>query len=159
VKQLLLLRHAEAEPAAPGTRDFDRILTERGRLEALEAGEAIATVHLKIDEVLVSPAQRTRQTLAIVVGKLGFNVPTELVPTLYLASPDAMHQALQGCRSTSNTVLVVGHNPGISELAQQLSRATPGLTLRTAGACQLTFLQDSWDDLTEQRASTWKLLR
>jgi phosphohistidine phosphatase len=159
VKQLLLLRHAEAESAAAGTLDFDRALSARGRGEAEEAAEVISASHLSIDECLVSPARRSRETIAVITGRLGLNVPTELVPTLYLAAPDALNEALHGARATSNTVLVVGHNPGISELASQLCGDAPGLTLRTAGLCQLTFATDSWDELPDERASRWAVLR
>jgi phosphohistidine phosphatase len=159
VKQLLLLRHAEAEPAAPGTRDIDRVLTERGRQEALEAAEVIAAAGLSIDEILLSPARRTSQSADIMMRRLGLLLAVERVPALYLGAAQALLQALQGCRSTSNTVLVIGHNPGISELAQQLSRSTPGLTLRTGGVCQLTFAQQHWDGIGSDAATTWAVLR
>jgi phosphohistidine phosphatase len=159
VKQLVLLRHAEAEPAGPGTRDFDRILTERGRSQALEAADVIAAAQLTVDECLVSPARRTRDTASIVIRKLAVVVPTEFVTTLYLAAPDAMLQALQGCRTKSDCVLLIGHNPGMSELASTLSRSTQGLTLRTGGVCQLTFAHNAWDQLAAQCASACRVLR
>jgi phosphohistidine phosphatase len=160
VKQLLLLRHAEAEPAAAGILDFDRALSERGRREAEEAAEVISAAQLSIDECLVSPARRTRETVAIVTGKLGLTeVPTELMPTLYLAGPDAMREALYGARGSSHTLLVVGHNPGISELASQLCGDTPGVTLRTGGVCQLTFSTDDWAELAAQPAVACIIMR
>jgi phosphohistidine phosphatase len=159
VKQLLLLRHAEAQPASPHIKDFDRILTERGRQEAAQAADALAAARLTIDEILVSPSRRTRETADSVMHRLGLRMPARAVAELYLAAPGVMLETLEGCQVTSSTVLLIAHNPGISELARQLGGGSGGLSLRTAGLCHLSLAQDRWDDIGSERASAWQLLR
>jgi phosphohistidine phosphatase len=159
LKQVLLLRHAEAQAGSPGTKDFDRVLTERGRQQAAEAAPALAAAHLTIDEILISPSRRTRETADILIRGLALTLPARAVAELYLAAPAVMLEVLEHCRATSSTVLLIGHNPGISELAAQLNGESEGIALRTAGLCQLSFAQQRWDDIGAQRASSWKLLR
>jgi phosphohistidine phosphatase len=159
VKQLLLLRHAEAEPAPPGAKDFDRLLTARGRLEALAAAETLAAAHLTIDEILVSPARRARETADIFARRLKLAIAPGVVAELYLAPPDVMLGILEHCSVTSDTILLIGHNPGISELAHQLHAGSDSSGLRTAGLCQLTFAHDRWQGIGGQRASGYRLLR
>jgi phosphohistidine phosphatase len=159
MRQLILLRHAEAEPARPGAGDIDRALTDRGRLEALTAAEVIATVQLHIDEVLASPALRTRETADLVAGRLNLAAPVNQVAALYLGAPNALLLALQNCRPTTQTLLMIGHNPGISELAHRLARAAQGVALRTAGVCRLTWPHDSWDRVGTAEAGAFELLR
>ena len=159
MKQLLLLRHAEAESAPAGSSDNDRALTERGRREALSAANAIAAAGLEIDEALVSPAQRTRETAGIVARTLNLAIPITHVATLYLAAPDVILQALQSCRAHSRTVLLIAHNPGLSELLHELAGGTQAIVLRTAGLCHLTLPQQSWKESGTVSASACEILR
>jgi len=159
VKQLLLLRHAEAEPAAAGVSDSDRVLTERGRRQALSAADAIAAAGLEVDEALVSPAQRTRETASIVIRRLGLGIPITHIATLYLAAPDVMLQALRACRAQARTVLLIAHNPGLSALAHELAGGTQALVLRTAGLCHLTLPQQNWEEIGAVNASACEILR
>ena len=159
MRQLILLRHAEAEPAQPGAGDINRPLTERGRLEAFAAAEAIATARLRIDEVLASPALRTRETAGLVADRLNLALPVNHVAALYLGAPHALLLALQNCRPAAQTLLMIGHNPGISGLAHTLARAAQGIALRTAGVCRLTWPHDSWDQVGTTDASAFEVLR
>jgi phosphohistidine phosphatase len=159
VKQLLLLRHAEAKPAPSGASDSDRALTEHGRRQALGAAAAIAAAGLKVDEALVSPAQRTRETASIVIRGLGLGIPITHIAALYLAAPEVMLRALQACRAQTHTVLLIAHNPGLSELAQELAGDTQAIVLRTAGLCHLTLPQQSWEEIGTVPASACEVLR
>ena len=159
MRQLILLRHAEAEPAQPGAGDIDRPLTDRGRLEAVAAAEAIATAQLHIDEVLASPAVRSRETAGLVAARLNLAMPVNHVAALYLGAPNALLLALQNCRPAVQTLLMIGHNPGISELAHRLARAAQGVALRTAGVCRLTWPHDCWDQVGTTDAGAFEVLR
>jgi phosphohistidine phosphatase len=159
VKQLLLLRHAEAESAPPGSKDHDRALTEHGRREAAAAALVIAAVPLHIDLILVSPARRTRETAALVATRLGLELEKTVVNELYLASPDDVLQVLSTRAGTSSVVLLVGHNPGLTELACQLSGDLQLPSLRTAGLCRLTWSQAGWDAVGTVPVSTCAILR
>jgi phosphohistidine phosphatase len=161
MRQLLLLRHAHAENAVPGSADFDRPLSPRGRAEALEAAHCIRAARLHCDELLVSPATRTRQTAAILAGELECAARTRYERDLYLADASMLLQIIAGADASAVTVLVVAHNPGISELAQHLAAADPPVELRTSGLCLLRFDADGsdWNALETYRADWVRLLR
>jgi phosphohistidine phosphatase len=159
MKQLILLRHAEAEPAQPGTSDVDRALTQRGRLEAVTAAQAIAAAGLTIDEVLISPAQRARETASVVTATLQLQLPLNPVPALYLAAPHAILVTIQRCRPAAQALLLIAHNPGISELIPVLARDAQGIVLQTAGVLHLTLAQDSWDQSGRTDAGAFEVLR
>jgi phosphohistidine phosphatase len=137
--RLVLLRHAAAEAARPGLPDIDRALTPRGRDEALDAARCIAAARLRIDCLLVSPALRARQTATLVAGELDISEPVHVESALYPGKPDELLQSLRLCAPGVGTVLMIGHNPGLSELAQRLHRGQPPIELRTAGLCCIEF--------------------
>jgi phosphohistidine phosphatase len=147
MKHLLLLRHAVAEVATPGASDAERPLTDAGHLEASDAAQCIARAGLKIDSILASTARRTRETADIVVARLTLSVPIVHDASLYLATPDTLLYAINGCQASTQTLLLVAHNPGISELAQQLAAGLRASTLRTGGLCHLSFARAAWSDL------------
>jgi phosphohistidine phosphatase len=137
--RLVLLRHAAAEAARPGLPDIDRALTPRGRDEALDAARCIAAARLRIDCLLVSPALRARETATLVAGELDISEPAHIESALYPGKPDELLQSLRLCAPGIGTVLMIGHNPGLSELAQRLHRGQPPIELRTAGLCCIEF--------------------
>jgi phosphohistidine phosphatase len=117
---LSLLRHAKAIQPLPGQQDFDRPLTERGREDAAWAGRILASS--KPDLALVSAAQRTRETWDI-AGQGMLPVPVlALEQTLYLCSPAQLLARLQAIPVNVRSVVAVGHNPCLEELALWLAR-------------------------------------
>jgi phosphohistidine phosphatase len=160
MKQLLLLRHAHAEETRSGLADIDRALSPRGRAEALDAARSIGGAGLQCEAVLVSPAVRARETATIVAAELDLVVGLSFEPALYLGNPDALLAPLRRCPSGLKTLLMVGHNPGLSELAQRFNGAAPAIELRTAGLCAITFAAEAvWDELRPQWATVITLLR
>jgi phosphohistidine phosphatase len=140
MKRLLLLRHAHADEARPGVADIDRPLSPRGRIEALDAARCIAAAGLRCDALLVSPAARTRQTATIVAAELDIAESPRFDASVYLGSGAALLTALEHCaKPRLETLLLVGHNPGLSELAQHFQSVPPPLQLRTAGLCLVSF--------------------
>ena len=124
MRELILLRHAHAEPAAPGQDDFDRPLSLQGQAEAEAAGRWLkANGHLP-DRVVCSPARRTRETCEAVLAALGY---IELVhePRIYDATPGRLMQVADDHRDLAR-VLLVGHNPGFEQLAALLSSGQSG---------------------------------
>jgi phosphohistidine phosphatase len=123
VKRVFLLRHAKSSWKDPALADHDRPLNRRGR----EAAKAIAA-HLNAEGVqprlvLCSTAKRARQTLLGIERGLGrHEVRTER--QLYGASADALLAGLRRLPDKFDSVLVIGHNPGLQELA--LALAAPG---------------------------------
>jgi phosphohistidine phosphatase len=155
MRRLMLLRHAKTETDAPSGRDQDRHLDDRGHNDAAEIGGWIATHPPFPDAVLVSTATRTRQTWDIAWAAMKDFVPpphVEQLPELYGADP---LQILAAVRSASaadaQRVMVVGHNPGMHELALALvgsgdaaGRKALAANLPTSGLAVLDFAVDGW---------------
>lgn len=116
---LVLVRHAKSVPkdAAP---DFDRPLADRGRKEAPKAGEWLAESGYRLDFALCSSARRTRQTWQLMVPGLSEPPPVVYEDRLYQASPDTLTAVLGETDASVTGLLIVGHNPGLHELALTL---------------------------------------
>jgi phosphohistidine phosphatase len=156
---LLLLRHAQAEAARAGQDDMDRPLSAAGRTEALDAADCIAAADLRVDTILVSPALRTRETATIVAAKLDIASVMQCEPTLYLAAPEALLLPVQRCPADAQTVLMVGHNPGLSALVQQFMGGGQRIELRPAGLCRVEFEHHSWPEVRPEVAVACAVLR
>jgi phosphohistidine phosphatase len=117
--RLILFRHAKAEGDSPSGDDFDRPLAPRGRREARAMGEQLCALGYRPDLALVSPALRTRETWEIAEESLtGAEVRFE--PSLYNAECGAIRRLAETAGEGRGTVVVVGHNPGLQELAVRL---------------------------------------
>jgi phosphohistidine phosphatase len=124
MRQLLLLRHAKSSWDDPDLDDFDRPLAERGLKAAKLMGRELAARDWLPDQVLVSSALRTRDTWRLVAAELPAHPRVAFAQPLYEASAaDILGQIHKADRS-SGCLMVVGHNPGLEDLAKQL--AGPG---------------------------------
>jgi phosphohistidine phosphatase len=113
------LRHAKSSSDDPKLADRDRPLTERGRRAAAAMRQAMQLLGLAPDLVLVSPARRTLQTLDAL--EPWDDTPLrEQIETLYLAGPTQLVGVLRDVPETVRSVLLIGHNPGMHDLAQAL---------------------------------------
>jgi phosphohistidine phosphatase len=119
MRRLILFRHAKAEPRAAGEDDFDRPLAPRGRDDASIVARALAEHGLTPDLALVSPARRTTETW--ISARDAFPAAkVELVRDLYDATPEAIQEAIAGAADRCETLIVVGHNPGLHEVAVEI---------------------------------------
>ena len=115
-RTLILLRHGKS--AYPdGVGDHDRPLANRGRRQAALAGAWIAEHQPPLDRILCSTAERTRQTLAAT----GLSAPTSYSPQIYGAWPEELVDVLRDLEPDDRTVLVIGHAPGLPDLAEELA--------------------------------------
>lgn len=121
MKTLILLRHSKAVGETE-SGDHARALSGRGLAEARTAGATLAG-QSGPDFALVSDSRRTRETFERVAEALGLTIPHRLEPALYGADPSTILRLVAEIPSISSTLLVVGHNPGIGELARQLAVA------------------------------------
>lgn len=130
---LVLWRHGEAEPAA-GQDDRSRRLTRRGLQQARSAAAMIAALDPPPGVILHSSAPRAAETAACAVEALVLPASAQFpLDELYLASPDVLQAALARHAGHERCILVVGHNPGLSELGARLDAARAGAVLDTAG--------------------------
>ncbi|MCP2324110.1 phosphohistidine phosphatase [Hamadaea flava] len=154
-RTLVLLRHAKADRPS-GIADTDRPLTDRGHADAAAAGAwLLASGHVP-DLVLCSPARRTRQTwhsVAIALGGAGSPkvqyerelYDGELAEALDLIAAAAKESAAEASAGKSHTILLIGHNPTISQLSAALDQAGQADSdgLRTSGIA-VHELPDEW---------------
>lgn len=124
MRELILLRHAHAEPGAAGTADADRPLSEEGRHEAEAAAQWLKAQDLVPDRVLCSPSRRTRETLAAVTAALG-DLPTREDMAIYEATPGALAEIADQNRDAVR-LLMVGHNPGFEQLVALMHSGQSG---------------------------------
>ncbi|ARZ72729.1 phosphoglycerate mutase [Stenotrophomonas sp. WZN-1] len=122
MRELILLRHAHAEPAVSGQADLDRPLSPVGLAEAEAAGKWLKENNLLPDCVLCSPSRRTRETLEAVMTAIGY-VEKRLEDRIYEATPGTL-AALVDERRDLDRVLIVGHNPGLEQLVALMTDGT-----------------------------------
>ena len=116
--QLILLRHAKATPADETNDDHARALADEGREAAPRMGAALAAAGARPEIALVSDAKRTRETWELASQSFP-GVPAKYLKSLYLCPAETlMHEAE---KAGANSVILVGHNPGLHELASRLA--------------------------------------
>jgi phosphohistidine phosphatase len=146
-KQLELLRHAKSSWADPDLADHDRPLNARGRAAAALVGRHLHQETAPPDLVLCSSATRTRQTLKLL--ELGGKVQVKVEDDLYGAGSASLLARLKAVPATVGTVLLIGHNPGMEDLARLLDR--DGLAsvekFPTAALAVLRFDIGAWSEL------------
>ncbi len=144
MKTLYLIRHAHARSPRNAQNDFSRDLSPRGEDEAQACGKVLAGGSPLPSLIVCSPAIRTLRTARILAGIL--MLPDAAViteSTLYLASPHDLMETISSLPDPVPCVALVGHNPGISELARELSNQNQQ-DLPTAGILGVSFKTDSW---------------
>jgi phosphohistidine phosphatase len=124
-KLVYLLRHAKSSWGDRSQDDHARSLNARGRHAADRMGEFLAGREELPDLVLCSSSRRTRETLERVQRRLDVEPSVEIERALYLASCETLLGRLRELPEEVERVLLVGHNPGIGELAERLAREGP----------------------------------
>ncbi|WP_415183574.1 SixA phosphatase family protein [Phaeovulum sp.] len=149
-RRLILTRHAKSSWDDPLVADHDRPLNARGVHAAHELGDWLASRGYEPEEVLCSSALRTRQTWdATAAAVLEVRPTVRILDDLYNASPDKMLALLKTGKAQS--VMMIGHNPGIAEFARTLPARVPVnpdfVRYPTTATLVLDFQIDSWADL------------
>ncbi len=117
---LILLRHGKSDRSG-SEPDLRRPLAKRGRRQAPEAGRWLADHMGDIDLALVSPATRTIETWRLASAELAITPPVRNDDRLYAATSDALLDLVREQPDDARTVVVVGHNPGLEDLASTLT--------------------------------------
>ena len=151
--RLVLLRHAKAAREAGGG-DRERPLTRRGREDASRAGRYLVEEKLIPNLAVVSDAHRTRETLDCVMAETGRHFKTLIDPALYLAEDFVLMSELHKTPELVQTMLVVGHNPGLAEFALRIcgggdsgARGAMELKFPTSGMAVVDFGDTPWVDV------------
>ena len=153
-RRLILLRHAKSD--WPGVPDQERPLAKRGRRDAPVIGRWLHDRGYLPDAVVCSIARRTRQTWKLVAPELGGSPSVRFESRAYDASALSLLYLVRELPAGYRSVLLIGHNPGIEELAAGLTgpsdgNGEPGLRFPTAAVAILEFPGD-WTDLAPGQA-------
>ena len=155
MKTLYLLRHAKSDWGNPGLDDHDRPLAARGERAAAVMGVHFAQQQYQPSLVLCSSALRTRQTLEALLPHLPGQPELMVEEGIYLASCGRLLARVQELDDSQSGVLLIGHNPGIAELAQTLAGSGERASLRhlaarfpTAASAVCEFDLERWRDLS-----------
>ena len=146
MKTLFLVRHAKSSWDEATLPDKERPLNDRGLRDAPRVGTRLAKRDVKPDLILSSPARRALTTAEIIAGKLGYKVGDIVVDErLYAAAPDDLLEVISGLGHKPKRVMLFGHNPGLTELANRLSSEITHMP--TCAVAEFAFDIKSWSDV------------
>ena len=151
---LYLLRHAKSSWDDESKRDFERTLTDRGREASARIGEFIQEKGINFDLVLVSTAVRTRETIELIKERAGFRGELRYDERIYEATVSQLLEVISEIETDRETVLLVGHNPGIEELLAVLTGEHHQVT--TANLAKIELNAPNWSaNLANKGALEW----
>ena len=153
-KRLILLRHAKSAWDNPSVADFERPLSNRGRKAAPVVGAYLARRNLVPGLVLASSARRAAETLDLVSAGWQTKPTVRKLKSFYLAMPREMLRRVQAVGKEPDCVMLVGHNPGIADLANWLCsqgkaehRASLARKFPTGAIAAIEFDVEDWADV------------
>lgn len=150
--QLVLVRHGKSDWGDPGLADHERTLNDRGRRDAPLMAERLAASRVAVERLLSSTAVRARTTAQVFGETLG--VAPELDGELYLAPAEVLFATATA--AGAETVMVVAHDPGLSDLASRLSGG--GIDhMPTCAVARFTWHIDTFGAAIDRVADDWSL--
>jgi phosphohistidine phosphatase len=153
MKTLYLMRHAKSSWSFDDLSDEQRPLNERGRTDAPRMGQALAERNIRLDLLLASTAVRSLTTAALVAKEIEYQHEKIVVrPDIYHADPLTLLRVIRESPDEAQSVLLVGHNPGITELANLLSPGSLSEEMPTAAIVCLHFQVERWAETDTQNA-------
>ncbi len=152
MRTLLLLRHGKSSWKETALTDHDRPLKKRGRGAAQQVGRLLVEQRLIPDHVLTSTAVRAQDTAILMAEAASYRGLIEAVPGLYHAEHPAFVAILSQVLPQLETVMVVGHNPGLENWLAQLTGCQQEFP--TAALAHVELAIENWSDLTLEMRGT-----
>ena len=153
-KTLYLVRHATTSRGTLSLADHQRPLSEVGRQSAAALGRYLARTGARPDLVLCSTAARANETLALAIAEWPISAPIDERPSLYLASAATLLNEVRAFDDRLGSVMLMGHNPGMSEFAaalQPAQRTAPLAPFPTGTVAVFTLAIGRWRDVAPGR--------
>ncbi|MFT3903038.1 MAG: histidine phosphatase family protein [Niabella sp.] len=152
MKHLILIRHAKTEPGF--LSDFERKLTDRGHYDAPMMAKRLLDKGYKIDTLIASTAVRTRQTSAYFTEVHGIpSSRTKFEDSLYLPRPDNILNAIQTAPQDAQTLAIVSHNNGITDLTNKLDKKDGAHFMPTCGIAIFETPVSDWAEFNAEKAT------
>lgn len=153
MKTIYFVRHAKSSWDDPMLRDHDRPLNKRGLRDAPHMAARLVKLNAAPDGVLTSSAKRAQQTAAFFTAALGVDANHTLVDEqLYHAWPDTIADRIRKLPEDWDTVLLFGHNPGYTDLANQVKNDRYIDNVPTCGITVATADVDDWGEFKLKEA-------
>jgi phosphohistidine phosphatase len=147
-KNLYLLRHAKSDWSLPGQKDFERDLNTRGYNDAPRMGLIIADKGVSPDIIISSPSKRTTITAEFVAERLKYDINNiQFEDEIYEASPRTLFNLICGLNNKYNSVILIGHNPTFTYVAEYLTGAEIG-NMPTCSIVNIYFDTDNWQEVS-----------
>ncbi len=148
MKTLLLMRHAKSSWDDSSLDDHERPLNARGRRNAPVMGDRLAESRYAPDRILCSTAKRARETAELVIEALAHTRPLDVREGIYHATPRELIAAISEA-GAGERLLVIGHNPGLSELVELL--ANDNRQMPTAAIAIIELPMEEWSEIGNAR--------
>jgi len=153
MKALYLMRHAKSSWSFDDLTDRERPLNDRGRDDAPRIGQALAKRDIKLDLMVSSPAVRALSTAVLVARELDYpHDKIKVEPNIYEADLDTLLAVVHALPDEANSVLLTGHNPTITDVANYLSPSPLSSEMPTAGIICLHFQAEHWAEVKQANA-------
>ncbi len=147
MKKIILIRHAKSDWDNPSLPDYDRQLADRGLRDAPQMAISLKNRGVHLDLICSSTAQRAKQTACITAAVLGYQESEiKWEKSLYHASASYLLQFIQSQSDQVQTLVLVGHNPGLTELINILGVKLDNLP--TSGQFAFSLSTDHWKELS-----------
>ena len=148
MKQLYVVRHAKSSWDYPELSDFDRPLNGRGKKNVPDMGERLYQRGALPDLIISSPANRAITTAKGIADKMNYPPhQIEEIPDIYHASINILLQTIQKTSNSYHSLMIFGHNPGLTWLINELSSGDYLDNLPTCGVYGLSFDINSWTEV------------
>ncbi|REE05646.1 SixA phosphatase family protein [Marinoscillum furvescens] len=147
VRNLYLLRHGRAAHGFD-MADIDRPLISTGIAQLTELGAYMKTKGFDPDKIFCSTAKRTRETAKVITEQIGYSRPVEYREDIYEASVKTLFEIVVGCDDAHQTVLIIGHNPGVSYLYDYLTESNFG-DMTPGELVKIEFEDLSWKEVSQ----------
>lgn len=148
MKKLFIVRHAKSSWDHPELNDFDRPLNKRGKKNAPEMGQRLANRSVRPDAIITSPAKRAAATARRISEAISFPLSAiQKEPQFYHGSTQDMVQVMKSVDDGIDTLMIFGHNPGLTDLTNHLS-GSDIYNIPTCGIAEIDFDILSWSNLT-----------
>lgn len=147
MKTLYLVRHAKSSWEDTALHDFDRPLNERGKKDAPLMGYVLKQQHILPDVMISSPAKRAYSTAKKIAEAVGYSKKDILTDEyIYHASPDQLLTIIQLLPANEQSVMLIGHNPGLTDVSNLLCRKQID-TIPTCGVVCMEFNVEKWNQI------------
>jgi phosphohistidine phosphatase len=146
MKTLLIVRHAKSSWKDMSLSDWERPLNKRGKRDAPMMGQRLADIGIRVDSIVSSTAVRAISTADIIADEIGFQKEIDQRDDLYHADERALLSTIRGFSDDLHAVMLVAHNPSITELVNELSGRWID-NVPTCGIAKFVYDVKSWKDV------------